>query len=328
MNKDKSKESSKIDHDKTAKKGLQNKEWFKAILRYKLPKDLYDAIDFSRFEYVDTGLLSKKDDVLREFRADSVAKIGVKDMDTDGLFSIITEHKSAIESEEKLFLQVHKYQNALLDKGLYTLFTLIIVHGKGPAKLSPDLQSALGWSSKIKKKFGPYASNFAPFVIDLYEETEQDIRDRGDVASPWMFALKHVWNMTADRFKSLIELCCRYSKGKQDYFRKFDFLMEYALKASRFSIKNFKEIEDDVFQENKEGQTMPSTYDMLIDEGLQKGLQQGLQQGRQEGQQEGREAERRNVALNLLKRDVDPKLILDSTGLSETELEDLKNKQK
>ena len=47
------------------------------------------------------------------------------------------------------FLQVHKYQNALLDKGLYTLFTLIIVHGKGPAKLSPDLQSALGWSSKL-----------------------------------------------------------------------------------------------------------------------------------------------------------------------------------
>ena len=161
---------------------------------------------------------------------------------------------------------------------------------------------------------------FAPFVIDLYEETEQDIRDRGDVASPWMFALKHVWNMTADRFKSLIELCCRYSKGKQDYFRKFDFLMEYALKASRFSVKDFKEIEDDVFQENKEGQTMPSTYDMLIDEGLQKGLQQG--------EQKGREAERRNVALNLLKRDVDPKLILDSTGLSETELEALKNKQK
>ena len=153
-------------------------------------------------------------------------------------------------------------------------------------------------------------------MIDLYEETEQDIRDRGDVASPWMFALKHVWNMTADRFKSLIELCCRYSKGKQDYFRKFDFLMEYALKASRFSIKNFKEIEDDVFQENKEGQTMPSTYDMLIDEGLQKGLQQGRQEGY------------RDVALNLLKKGVDSKVILDSTGLSETELEDLKNKQK
>ena len=50
------------------------------------------------------------------------------------------------------------------------------------------------------------------------------------------------------------------------------------------------------------------------------GLQKGLQQGRQESY--------RNVALNLLKRGVDSKVILDSTGISEKELEDLKNKQK
>ena len=50
--------------------------------------------------------------------------------------------------------------------------------------------------------------------------------------------------------------------------------------------------------------------------------QKGLQQGRQEGRQEGY----RDVALNLLKKGVDLQLILDSTGLSEKELDALKNK--
>ena len=89
---DKTTEHVRIDHDKVAKTGLQNKEWFKAILNYKLSSRQYDAIDFDRFTYMDTGLLREKDGILREFRADSVAKIGVKDMDTEGLFSIIAEH--------------------------------------------------------------------------------------------------------------------------------------------------------------------------------------------------------------------------------------------
>ena len=42
---------------------------------------------------------------------------------------------------------------------------------------------------------------------------------------------------------------------------------------------------------------------------------------RQEGLQEGY----KNMALNLLKKGVDLKVILDATGLSEKELEDLKN---
>ena len=56
-------------------------------------------------------------------------------------------------------------------------------------------------------------------------------------------------------------------------------------------------------------EVMQATYDRLINEGLQKGRQEGC----------------RDVALSLLKKDVDPKVIIESTGLSEKELEDLKN---
>ena len=68
-------------------------------------------------------------------------------------------------------------------------------------------------------------------------------------------------------------------------------------------------------------EVMQATYDRLINEGLQKGRQEGLQEGLQEGRQEGC----RDIALSLLKKGVDPKVIIESTGLSEKELEDLKN---
>ena len=62
----------------------------------------------------------------------------------------------------------------------------------------------------------------------------------------------------------------------------------------------------------------------MYEEGLEDGIEKGRVAGRQEGRQEGYQ----DVALNLLKKGVDSKVILDSTGLSEKELEDLKNKQK
>ena len=260
----------RIDHDKVAKTGLQNKEWFKATLKYKLSFEQYHAMDFSRFTYMDTGLLREKDSILREFRADSVAKIGVKDMDTEGLFSIIAEHKSTIKSDQDLYLQVFKYHEILLIKGFYPIITVVLIHGKSPTKISPDLQTAFGWTPKMKKVFGKLAFNFGLVVIDLSQETEEDIKDKGGVASPWLFALKHVWNMTSDRLKSVIKLCLQHSKDQKDYFKKFRFLIGYALKASKCSIQEFKKIEDDILHKNKEGQTMPSTYDMLIDEGLAK----------------------------------------------------------
>ena len=52
------------------------------------------------------------------------------------------------------------------------------------------------------------------------------------------------------------------------------------------------------------------------------------EEGIEEGIEKGRQEERRDVALNLLNKGVDPKLILDSTGLSEKELEALKNNVK
>ena len=60
-------------------------------------------------------------------------------------------------------------------------------------------------------------------------------------------------------------------------------------------------------------------------EGLQAGRQEGLQTGRQEGLQAGIEKEKQQVVLNMLKEKADLTFISKVTGLSENQINRLKN---
>ena len=49
-----------IEHDKVAKIGLKNKERFKALLKFKLSHEKFNALDFDQFSFMDTELLQKE----------------------------------------------------------------------------------------------------------------------------------------------------------------------------------------------------------------------------------------------------------------------------
>ena len=68
--------------------------------------------------------------------------------------------------------------------------------------------------------------------------------------------------------------------------------------------------------EDRQKRDLKAVKETMYEEGIEKGIEKG------------RKEERRDVALNLLNKGVDPKLISDSTGLSEKELEILKNNVK
>ena len=85
---------------------------------------------------------------------------------------------------------------------------------------------------------------------------------------------------------------------------------------------------------------MLSTYDRILEEGLQKGLEKGLQKGKQEGKlegkqegklegkqegklegkQEGRQEGLRSVVLEMLKRKMDIPTIIECTGLPKEQI--------
>lgn len=60
------------------------------------------------------------------------------------------------------------------------------------------------------------------------------------------------------------------------------------------------------------------------EEAIRRGLEQGLEQGLQQGLEQGLEQGKLEIAKNLLKLDVDIKVIMSATGLSKEQIEELK----
>ena len=235
-------------------------------------------------------------------------------MGTDILVAIIVEHKSHIEPQKKLFLQALRYNVALLERHIYPIITILFIHGKKPLNISSDLQSAFGWSERLKKVSDTDSFNFRLNVVDLNQISDEDIKDKaGDIAS-FCFAFKHVWNMTRDKIKSIFEMC--YQDGKSpNYYENASILSRYMLQAANYSREEFVKIENEVIK-NKEDQMVKSTYDRLIDEGIEKGIEKGMERGMERGKEE--------VALRMLEQNMELQLIAQITNLSIQQLQKLK----
>lgn len=61
-----------------------------------------------------------------------------------------------------------------------------------------------------------------------------------------------------------------------------------------------------------------------IKEGIKKGIKEGIKKGKKEGIDEGIKETKETIAINMLNRKIDIKMISDVTGLSEDEIEKLK----
>ena len=116
-------------------------------------------------------------------------------------------------------------------------------------------------------------------------------------------AINHLWTLSQD--ETIRELLMIQEREKKDQMAREEFVREEGLVKGR-----------------EEGLVKGR------EEGLVKGREEGLVKGREEGLVKGREEGYKDVALNLLRQGVDPQIILDSTELSEKELEDLKNHHK
>ncbi len=63
------------------------------------------------------------------------------------------------------------------------------------------------------------------------------------------------------------------------------------------------------------------------EEGLKKGLEEGIQKGIEEGIKEGEAESRRKIEINMLTLGTDQETIIKATGLTLSELEDLKKEK-
>ena len=90
-----------------------------------------------------------------------------------------------------------------------------------------------------------------------------------------------------------------------------------------FSWKVIREIEQSTVKE--EARVMAPLLQYSLDEAREKGLKQGIRKGRLEGRQEGKQEGRQAVAVNMLKNEFKLSVISEVTGLSEDQINKLKN---
>ena len=182
----------RIKHDRNCNMGLKHPERFKHFLRFAL-KDTnkFDALDFSRFEFVETEFLNQKlGGRIEESRADVIAKIGLKGMDTEASVAVIAEHKSFRQSQKEIFLNALKYNVALLESGIYPLMTILLLHNDASSIISPDLQGAFDCTAQMKKIFGHLGLNFTIIVLDLNKISEDEIKKGAGSIAALCYALK------------------------------------------------------------------------------------------------------------------------------------------
>ncbi|MFS0824780.1 transposase [Bacillus sp. 1P02SD] len=65
-------------------------------------------------------------------------------------------------------------------------------------------------------------------------------------------------------------------------------------------------------------------YKKFEDRGFEKGIEKGIEKGRQVGKQEGKKEEKIAIAKKLLIKGLDPEAVVDITGLSLREIEELR----
>ena len=307
-----SSEHFQIEHDQTTKLGLKHKDRFKNFLRFGLSSEKFQALDLNCLEFIDTEFLQKDlNEKYRSYRADVIAKVGLKTADTKVFVGIIVEHKSHHEAEKKIFLQALRYNLALLETGLYPIITVLLFHGKAPLNISSNLHTAFHLTSETKRVFSASALNFGIDMIDLRKKSEQNIKDKAGSASALCYALKTSSNMTEEDIKSVFELCKRDSKDSAGYREYAGFLSRYMLQSTDYKRSALETIEQGIIS-NKEDQVMPSTASRIFNE------------GREEGMEKGRE----EIVLKLLHADMSVEKVSKITGFSKEEIRKFQEKSK
>lgn len=80
------------------------------------------------------------------------------------------------------------------------------------------------------------------------------------------------------------------------------------------------------YQESiKHYRDIKNSFDTAREEGLAEGRKEGIKEGIKEGKKEGKKEEKVEIAKNLLKSNIDIRIIAKSTGLSENEINNIKD---
>lgn len=307
-------------HDKLVKKLLSNPAAAKDILSIFLPKEVKSSIDLNYLELQRDSFI---DDEHRAFAVDLLYKTIIANQ--EGYLWILVEHQR--RDDYWLPVRIFVYIALIWDHIRRTsknkeskiplVYPLIIFNGDKPYSHSLKLEDLIE-SESSKKLFRNLFTQSFP-IIDLPAIKDDALRKHAQSCIngiPLLMTLKHIdekdiqpvfENFLLEYYKKLDK------KGGRDELAD---LLYYLLNEANFSDKKqFWSIIDQEFSPEVEHK-MTTIAQQLKAEGRKEGLEKGIEKGIEMGMEK--------VALNLLKKKLDMKLIAETTGFTVEKIRKLK----
>ena len=202
----------------------------------------------------------------------------------------------------------------------------VFYHGKKEWRLGTSFQDYLKLKPEDYERLGRYLPNF---TFELFDVTLADV-GRLEITlytSTFLQIMQAASdeNTIEDRLEVIFYRAVEFLKEEKllEKLRKL-FLFVYAL--SGLTKEQVSEKLSKISQ--RLGDEAMTTAQKLHEEGLkqgrEEGLEEGLEKGLEQGLERGREEEHRVLAKRLLDRQVELDIIIETSGLSQEEIEKLK----
>ena len=199
---------------------------------------------------------------------------------------------------------------------------------KGPVDFHGFLNN---FQSELKKHFKENVLNFRPRVLNI-QALDIARQAKGLTTRPILYILKNIWNLNEKKLKELFTISRGLSQKERealimlavDYVRRYD---------PNFTWNIIQELEIQTVRKGERIMTplLQSSLDEAREEGMSVGMRKGRLAGKKEGMsagmEKGRQEGQKELILNMLKKSADLSFISEITGLSEEEINKLKNGQ-
>ena len=311
-------------HDSFFKEVFSHLKYALDLFRLILTKVEFELFDWTTLRSEATTFINKKG---QEKRTDLQFSVQLKDLKERVTLLFLLEHKS--RQDPKALIQMLSYQTGIYENkadgsgskkalGLPPVLPILVYQGKDREWKSPlEFQARLDWTKELKDKFGENVMNFRPRLLNI---PALDLKKEAEslTSYPALFILQHIWRVDKTKVRELFAL------SRDISFEERKFLLKKAgayiqRHDPTFSWNLLEDIEEKTI-ENKEERVM-TLFEQTVDEACKKSRQEGMQEGRQEGRQEGQ----KELILKLLKGGFDMQAICKGTGMSQEEINKLKN---
>ena len=326
-------------HDRLFKDIFSHQKYSLDLFKLSLKKKEFALFSWNTLR---TDITTYVDKHFRELRADLIFSVCLKGSSKRIRIVFLLEHKS--RHDPHIMKQLLGYQTEIYAKGGGPVLVIVIYTGKsrkwpGPLRFQDTL--ALKEEKTLRKHFSKEILDFRYRLLNVRTLKKEDLKSKGLTTRPILYILSEIWDLNEDNVQEFFRLTKGLSRKDKEFLVRAG--VTYINKLNKqLSWRVIREAEEQVIRKKEDrvvtlvNQYMEEIKKASLKKGLKKGLLKGLQEGKLKGLQEGKlkglqegklkglQEGIKQVVLNMLKEEMDLKLISKMTGLSKREINKLK----